>query len=397
MAIASPEKREASCMYCGGPLAKIARGEDIFPRAIGCARSIKVVCAACNNRVLSTLDKELVSHSPLRLAMPPTWQKRGEEVWNYDADRDLAIEARMLPENEACVNWPQLIFSDLEKPIFVYDILETREIGVDRLVNTFRDCLATAIKSLGDQRPLWIWRRLVRIPRRGKLPPRAFARHVPNELVPGCHIECRFHGDVDKEVILESAKRWINRSGPHTREEGMGVIDPEGGYSYQPRMVLRSLVKIGLNLLASICTKTGVNHKTFSDAVNFVLHDRDAGPSFRDSGFVVNSDVRALSCPANSHLFRLMHDRNWALDCSFFGGTIGATVAFPGPSREEWRHAEIIAPVGSNRWKISKSPILLVRQMRRSDDLNEIVANSKHVNVKTELRIERKRHKGSPK
>ena len=77
-----------------------------------------------------------------------------------------------------------------------------------------------------------------------------------------------------------------------------------------------------------------------------------------------NADVQQLHCPDKCHLFRLTWDKQWYLDCAFFGGRIGATVVFPGPCRETWFRAEIITPLKSSDWSVTRSSIVLPRRMR---------------------------------
>ena len=115
---------------------------------------------------------------------------------------------------------------------------------------------------------------------------------------------------------------------------------------------------------------------------SFGRYDRGPGPSLRSSGFVWNTDVADMECPANAHKFRLGHDRDWSLDCAFFGGRIGATVMFPGPSGEQWSRAEVVTPLGSPDWTVDRSIVILPRRMHVNwGDLSRIAPSLRIRNV----------------
>jgi hypothetical protein len=124
-------------------------------------------------------------------------------------------------------------------------------------------------------------------------------------------------------------------------------------------VVLRGLMKIGLNLIAASCPNTPVDRKAFSLATQIILGN---GPmsikTVRANGFVRAEDVQTISAQGNAHSFRLVHDGSWYVYMSFFGGKIGALVRIPGPNHEDWRCKNIVAPLNSTDWKWTTSRIL---------------------------------------
>jgi hypothetical protein len=70
-------------------------------------------------------------------------------------------------------------------------------------------------------------------------------------------------------------------------------------------------------------------------------------------------DLDAIKSAPGTHSFRLLYLGNtWNVYSSFFGGRVGAYVFFNGPNNEDWTCANIIAPIESKDWTITKSKIL---------------------------------------
>jgi hypothetical protein len=171
-----------------------------------------------------------------------------------------------------------------------------------------------------------------------------------------------------------------------------GVIDPEAATSYRPRWTLRALVKIGINLLAYVMGDD-FRRESFSDAIQYVLNDTGEGPASNECGFMNKETTETLACPQGAHKFRLQYDRNWTLDCSFFGGIVGATVSFPGCSWGEIRHIEVLAPLGSNEWKVSKSLVLIPRRPQVTERLEDMLNTTtiiKNSQAKKRVTVRRK-------
>lgn len=377
-----------TCIYCGNSCRGVRRGEHVVPRSLGCTRTLKSVCQECNGH-LSIVDKELVSKSPLEIIASEELDKTADGIWDYNAQFDVSLEAYVLPGHEAPMLWPQVVFED-RGPAFWLDAAEGRRVGKERFLRALFGCLMRARQTLEDGRgrPAWLWKPLDHPPRRGRFPPRAYTRHAFHELSGSVHVECRYVEPVDRGRILWSLDNWRPFDGRLKLKESWGGEEPEVRLSFRPRHVLRALVKIGINLLAYVCRETSVDKESFAEAISFARFDRGAGPCLEDSGFVWNDDVQALKCPASAHRFRLTHWQNWGLDCAFFGGRIGATVAFPGPNSEAWTRADITAPIGSSDWKVATSRIQLPRTMHVDwFDLPKLAPSVPWRNVHSRVRV----------
>ena len=219
--------------------------------------------------------------------------------------------------------------------------------------------------------------------------PRVFAPHPLAELSERSSFVCRYVSPETKETVLARFD-GLDFEGDWRFADFVGVIDLEACLSFEVRAVFRAIIKIGLNLLAAYCSRTHVTRTTFPEAMSLVLDDIGPGPSMRDCGFVAARDTRTLECPPGAHKFRLTHYENWGLDCAFFGGRIGATVAFPGQCNEDWLRADIVAPLGSDDWTAKFSRIVLPRYMSVSNDIREIAASLRVGQSRATLRFEKK-------
>jgi len=377
-----------TCIYCGEPLQGVRKGEHIVQKALGCTRTLRRVCGDCNNK-FSKIDKELVSNSYLKFVASDELDRTEHEVWDYNQELDVALEAHMLPEYRAPVLWPQVIL-DRRKCFFQADLDEMKSAGPERYFKKFYHFMMIAREDLraDKKRPRWRWERVLQPPRRGRFPPRIYTPHTFCKFSGKVHFNCRYAKDTDKDRLLWQLDKWNPLAGRLELHESLGVIDPESQRSFYPRHVLRALVKIGINLLAKFCIKTVVTKDTFGDAIGCVLYDHD-GPTEQHSGFVLNEDIEFLECPKDAHKFCLVHDGHWTLHCAFFGGRIGATVAFPGPNDESWKTATITAPLKPNKWTVEKSSIIHVRKMRVEwADVNKIVPSLPFQNVECKVRFE---------
>ncbi len=386
------------CIYCGQPVKGVRKGEHVVPEALGGRPTLgKRVCGPCNTGVLSELDNELVSATPLALVAWEELARTARDAWDYNEQYDLALEARVLRGYEAPCLWPQLVF-DGRAARFCADHGEMASDGASRAMERFRDSLLGACATLRapSRRRRWIWQRVPRPPDRGRYPPRVFTKHLIEDVSAKSTFICRYHDLPDRQELLAKVERW-NPDGNLNVEETWGEKVCEGRFSYRPRWVLRALVKLGVNLLAHLCkdSRALVRRETFPDASQFVICDQGAGPDPMSSGFVANEDVAKLGCPARAHKLRLSHDgRAWTMDCAFFGGRVGATVIFPGPNQEEWHRAEVVAPLCSDQWEVVTSPVLLPPEMTRMrvewKDWTKVVPSVPIANLRTRVRVERK-------
>jgi hypothetical protein len=258
--------RRKECIYCGQDVRGVRKGEHVVPQALRATVAIQRVCKKCNNNELSQLDKELVSASPLHIAAREKLDIIGDNIWDYNAQLNLAIEGWLDEDLNAVVQWPQVVL-DEGHSIFCYDIQEVEKIGLQVCYETFHSQLLKAVETVrrNDRRPKFRWRSIPNPPRRGRFPPRVFTRHKCNDLHGDISFECRYHGSIDQDGVLSRLETWhidIN----NTKEFSMlGVNDPETATSYRPRWILRALVKIAINLLVYVM-KDDFQRDAFYDA-----------------------------------------------------------------------------------------------------------------------------------
>lgn len=236
----------------------------------------------------------------------------GDNVWDYNTQLDLAIEGRLVDNSNAVVQWPQVIL-DEGQTVFCYDIEEVEKVGLQVCYEAFRKQLITAVQTVrrNDRRPRLRWCSIPNLPKRGRFPPRVFTRHNCDDLHEGISFECRYHGTIDRNDVLSRLEKWqIDLSS--TEEMTMeGVINP-----------------------VAYVMENDFQREAFSAAIQFVIRDIGESPSSNECGFLTKGITESLTCPHNAHKFILQYDGNWALDCSFFGGIVGATVSFPGQNWE---------------------------------------------------------------
>lgn len=380
--------KKKQCIYCGQDVHGVRKGEHVVPQALGTTVVIPRVCKKCNNNELSQLDKELTSASPLHIAARKELDIIGDNVWDYNAQLNLAIEGRLANDLSVVVQWPQVVL-DEGQSIFCYDIQEVEKVGLQVCYEAFHSQLLKAVETVhrNDRRPKFRWSSIPNLPRRGRFPPRVFTRHRCDDLHGDISFECRYHGNIDQNNVLSRLEK-LHIDINNTKEFSMkGVIDPEAATSYRPRWILRALVKIGINLLAYVM-KDDFQRDAFSDATQFVLRDIGGSPSIIECGFLNKEITKSLGCPHNAHKFILQHDRNWALDCSFFGGIIGATVSFPGQNWGNIRRIEIVAPLGSSDWEVCKSQILIPRRTLVTDRIDDMLQSSNMIrNAQSRKRV----------
>jgi hypothetical protein len=120
------------------------------------------------------------------------------------------------------------------------------------------------------------------------------------------------------------------------------------------------LMKIGLNLVAAHCRDTMINHTTFDQAMRLILGEGHPHQGLiHRMGFLRAKDVVPINDAGGGHSFRLIHDAgHWFVFSSFFGGSVGAMVFFPGPNGEKWRCADIVAPIRSPKWSFKTFPLM---------------------------------------
>ena len=376
MTIASPQRL---CLYCGQPTKRGKRGEHIVPAALGGCLTLndrptgRVVCANCNSGVLSRLDKELCSRSFLSFVASQQIDGHVWQVWDVDhADGHLLVEARPAWAEDEVMNslvcYPQITF-ERSGPHVRGDAEEFERFGREDatkvLFKAVRECFGRWCKTDSG---LYFERIQSGVIQDGyRFAPRVFTRHTIAEIarnVRNHSFILRYTTEADKNFALNSMSKIGDDPKLNTWSQQRGSYCPTISCYFDVAETLRALMKIGLNLIAAYCTQTPIDHETFAGAVRIIRGEMQMRPvAFQFNGFVHADDIQCIKAGDSEHSFRLMHlNGDWHVYSSFFGGRVGTFVRVPGPNREDWNCADIVAPIGSKDWMFSPSPIL--RNMR---------------------------------
>jgi hypothetical protein len=362
------------CLYCGKPTKRGRKGEHIVPEAIGGALTLndisdRVVCPGCNSGVLSLLDRELCSRSFLSAVASQQIDAHLWQAWDVDHEAgNLLVEARPVWSADEALDglacYPQITF-ERTGPEVRGTPQEFRQIGQEDftkvLVSAVRRCFGRY--RSGEKGAIHFERVRSGVIHDGyRLAPRICAPHPITEIAANIRKQSfvlRFGSEEDKLFALQSMPnlgdgRQFNRWG----------VKPGSHYTtisffFDIGDTVRALMKMGLNLVAAFCPNTPVDRESFGQGVRIILGEAGSIPRavFLSNGFVRPEDVEAIKADGKAHSFRLVHiDQTWHIYSSFFGGRIGSYVRVPGPNREPWRCADIVAPLGSKDW-VPRAPV----------------------------------------
>lgn len=317
------------------------------------------MCPKCNNGVLSDLDKELCSKSPLAFLVLQHIGTPFQYIWDVDQGEKYLLETNPTRDLQGARLWPQAVFHRGE-PRFHADGEEMGRVGPNRMLTAFHEHLRVAWWAMqhGLERKVWIWERIHNPP--SLYPPRVFVRRAFQDFSPQMHFICRYANAADRNLVLRQVSRWRLRTKNSKSGVVLGSKYPAIRYSFDAFFVLRALVKIGLNIL--VWQSSGsFDPPRFVQAIEFVARGTSyTSPIWETGGFTLPSQVSAIRCPQRAHKFRLLFDRGWYyLVCVFFGGHMGATVKFPGPSPSDWRTLDVTAAMGSESMEAQPSSLLL--------------------------------------
>lgn len=366
---------ERHCLYCGSPTKRGRRGEHLIPEAIGGALTLndvsdRVVCARCNNGVLSQLDKELCSRSYLSAVASQQIDAHLWQAWDVDHEaKNLLVEDRPLWMTDGALHslvcFPQVV-SDRKGPHARGDFEECCEFGREDyspvLFQAVRHCFGRY--RSGEKGALHFERVRSDIERGGyRLPPRIFTRASISAVAQNIRKQSfvlRFGSEEDMGLVLDSLPNLGNSRQLNKWAIMLGTYSPTISFFFDVGETMRALMKLGLNLIAAFCPNTPVNHRSFADPIEVIRGEvQIPARVVSANGFVHAEDIHAISAPGNAHSFRLAHvDDQWHVFSSFFGGRIGTHIRVPGPNHEEWKSADIVAPLRSKNSEVSTSPIL---------------------------------------
>jgi hypothetical protein len=397
-----------SCIYCGGQATRIHHSEHILPKAIGGALTIKeksgrVVCHKCNNGILSDLDRELCSRSFLSIIAS---QQIGGHVWQtWDIDhssRNLLVEVKPFWNGNELVKlvyYPQMTF-DLRTPEIRGDMEDIEIFGWEEFQQVLIKRIRNAFQSFNAGKKRAIYFEQIRSAvalDKYRFPPRIFARHSVFEVAKNRQSSfiLRYKTPEDRRFALNCLAQLEDRPQGYKRTWKMGSHYPVLAYFFDLSLTARSLLKLGVNLLAAFCTKTPINSNTFRDVVHLILGDTQLSPTIlAANGFVQATDIQDIRSNTGNHSFRIVYlDEQWLIYSSFFGGRIGAVTVFRGPNFEEWNTMDIIAPLGSKEWHTKSSPIIQpIRVHVESTDVSKIMPSIKFCSTNSTLIVENKQN-----
>ncbi len=371
------------CLYCGEPTSRGCKGEHVVPEVIGGSFTLndvvpnRPVCRTCNSGVLSQLDKELCSRSYLSVIASREIGAHLWQVWDVDHDaNNLLMEARPKWAADESLNslvcYPQIIFeqSGAEVRGDSEEFLRFgREDASKVLFRAVRRCFDKY--RAGEKGVLHFERvRSLAVRDEYRLAPRIFTPHSIDEVANNIRNQSfilRFSSAEDKRFALYSLSKLGDASRLRNWGRMRGSYYPMVSTFFDLDSTMRALMKLGLNLIAAFCPNTPVNHESFKSAVRMILGKAGQIPPeiVMSNGFVHAEDIQTINASDNAHSFRLVHIEDmWHVFSSFFGGNVGSYVRVPGPNHENWRCADITAPLRSKNWKVRTSPLIPYMKVR---------------------------------
>ena len=405
------------CLYCGKATTRGRKGEHVVPETIGGALTLndvpdRPVCTRCNSGVLSELDRELCSRSYLSVVAS---REIGAHLWQaWDVDHksnNLLLEARPSwaadDHLSSLVCFPQIIFERSGRE-FRGDSEEFEKFGEEEATKVLfqgaRQCFQRY--RAGEKRALHFERiRCGAVHDGYRLPARLFTRHSIFEIARNVRKQSfilRFVSDDDKRRALQSLANLTEGVSASRWEHTIGSRLPTLGVYFDIGSTLRGLMKMGLNLIAAHCPHTPVDHRSFSSVIRIIRDE--AGqiplPVMLQNGFVHAGDIQSIKAEGNAHSFRLVHLGGvWHVYFSFFGGRVGAYVRVPGPNLEAWRCADIVAPLRSKCWTVTKTSIVPSMRTPRVNwnDGTVVMPSVKLYNSKSSISIEVAKRNVRPK
>lgn len=399
------------CMYCGEATRKGKKGEHIIPEAIGGSLTLndisdRAVCSPCNSGVLSHLDRELCSRSYLSVIASQKISAHLWQAWDVDhAAKHLLVEAWPSWNNDGSLGsltcYPQITF-ERTGPDVRADREEIKRFGKDDFAGVLFKAARRCFERYraGEKRALHFEHIQSGVIRNGyRLAPRVFARRSISEIDANVQKQSfilRFSSQDDRRFALSSLENLGETRRLKNWSEFPGSRLPTFSFFFDMGQTLRALMKLGLNLVAAYCPNTPVNHESFPHPVRVIKGHFQIPPSvIADNGFSYADDVKSIKADDGGHSFRLLHlDGVWHIYSSFFGGEIGASVRFPGPNRESWSCADIVAPMRSKSWTFRPSRILQPLRVRVEWSEARVITPSLDLhNARSAVRVDSARRK----
>lgn len=388
------------CIYCGEIVAKYSE-EHIVPEALGGSRIIAGVCKACNEGVLSNIDQELCSKSPLSLVATREIEKPLLRFWDVDhAANGLLVEGQYDKEADAFHSYPQIIFEPTGNHIRG-DYDEVRSVGQKEFQRVVIESVLRSFQAFETGKKKRLFPERIKSPlieEKYRYPPRIFVRRSIREIKDKENFVLRYLKEEDKQFVLKQLSTWD----PSKSFKNFGVsqltTEPEVRFVFEQVKVIRGLAKLGLNLLIDCCSRTQINTRTFGPTIKFIRGETMAPRGLPDNnGFVIPSCLDAMGSREDCHLFWLIHDesrRIWSVFASYFGGKVHSLVSFPGPNSESWNFMEVRVPLKEpkDKWLYDERAVLPSLQPRIEwQDCAAIIPSIPLKNFRTKVITERRR------
>jgi hypothetical protein len=377
----------------------VRKGEHILPKALGGVRTIKDVCNSCNNGVLSDLDRELSSASPVGIIAAKTLGRVIGSTWDVDhCGGNFLLEGIPNWAEESMMLWPQLIVTHAGSQLYG-DYEEVLDVSYEGFQHLFTQNLLRVFSGWKRTCKGLFFERLRTakdLPKHYQYPPRVFARRRIQNFADGMTFVVGYETNADKRLLLGTLDNWNSGSTFRKIQVTLGSELPAVRRYWDMGKLLRSLMKLGINLIHDTCEHTTVTPDSFKDAIRLVMGAIGLNKRhFQVSGFVWPSDLRTLHRSDSGHSFRLIHDANtWHVFSSFFGGRVCTAIQFPGPSRESWTTADISTPLASDErdvsedWEIQRHWFLIpTRYHVEWADPSRIIPSVQLANAKSRIEV----------
>lgn len=353
------------CIYCDRFSDRKFDGEHIIPSAIGGTKKISVVCNHCNNE-FSVIDNILCAGSPLSFVRNREMDRQNPRLWNLDrSSHNLLVEAFFEDNQQKIVNAPQLML-DNGKPKFLADLFDFKDKN-DIAVRKFLYYARRAVRGhmQGQKRSRLIFQKEehnTELFSANRLPPRIFVQKRLDKIDERTtfkirYLECRNFDKIRLMEFVVGVDTGIFE-GSFTNTSNPDFVNRTRS-PHDMKKVLAALWKISVNLLSHLCENTQINSRTIP-IINLVKGRLQPHSScLKHNGFIEPYHLADLHSEKDIHTIRVINDGKdlWIFHYCFFGGTICASVGFPGQNNERWKSAIVRAKVKSDHWEVSKSHI----------------------------------------
>ncbi len=361
------QNSKKTCIYCGGDVRKVKKGEHVVQNAIGGRATLKSVCGSCNNK-FSAIDKELCARSFLAVVASQELDAKLWQVWDVDhSAQNVLLEAKPNWQSSSLTLYPQIAVVD-EQLHMRGDRQEMERFGVDNYSTVLIRSALRAFRhhKAGEQG----WLHFERMEffdgpfdARYSFPPRLFSPRPISELgerlLGGqkASFIVRYRCIADCRAALNALDNYQVSTRFGDYRTGVGSYLPAFRCYFNMQRVLRALLKNAVNLIAYCSNDSTIDRDAFRGVIGLIVgNDAVAMRHLATNGFVHARDTASLSKPG-AHVFRLYWSNGvWTVASSFFGGRIGAQVQFAGPQHENWKCAFVTAPYNSAaEWNVDRT------------------------------------------